>query len=267
MGAGAGRRNFMLARYTPDGALDGTFGSGGIVITRVAPGDNRDQVQTDGLTIDSAGRIIVGGVANMGSGAGGFEFAVARYRPNGTLDPSFDADGVVTTSLAPGDEFDAVVSVAIDPTGRILAAGVADQDGVVVDWALARYHDDGSLDSSFGSGGKVITNLAPAKSDDDLEAVVIQSTGKILVGGSAAPTVVTVDSDFAVGRYNPDGTLDRSFGDGGIVLKNTASGNGSDEIYGIALSGGPKLVVSGECDQALTGRDVCLARFKVGEDD
>jgi uncharacterized delta-60 repeat protein len=237
------------------------------VITRVAPGDNRDQVQTDGLAIDPAGRIIVGGAANMGGGAGGFEFAVARYRPNGTLDPSFDGDGVVTTALAPGDQFDAVVSVAVDSTGKILAAGVADQDGVVLDWALARYHDDGSLDSSFGSGGKVITNLASGKSDDDLEDVVIQPSGKILVGGSAAPTVVTVDSDFAVGRYNPDGTLDRSFGDGGIVVRNTGSGNGSDEIYGIALSGDAKLVVSGECDQATTGRDVCLARFKVGEDD
>lgn len=267
MGPGGGRRNFMLARYTPDGALDATFGSGGIVITRVAPGDNRDQVQTDGLTIDADGRIVVVGAANMGGGAGGFEFAVARYRPDGTLDPSFDGDGIATTSLASGDGFDVAVSVAIDANGKILAAGVADQDGVVVDWALARFNESGSLDASFGAGGKVITNLGSTKTDDDLEEVVIQPNGKILVGGSAAPTVVTVDSDFAVGRYNPDGSLDGSFGNGGIVLTNTGAGNGSDEIYGIALSSEAKLVVSGECDQASSGRDVCLARYKVGEND
>jgi uncharacterized delta-60 repeat protein len=267
MGPGAGRRNFMLARYNPDGALDGTFGSGGIVITRVAPGDNRDQVSTDGLTIDAVGRIVVGGAANMGGGAGGFDFAVARYLPDGTLDPSFDGDGVVTTPLASGDEFDIVISLAIDASGKILAAGVADQGGFVVDWALARYNTDGSLDPSFGSGGKVLTNLGSTNTDDDLEEVVIQSSGKILVGGSAAPTVVTIDSDFAVGRYNPDGSLDRSFGNGGIVLTNTGAGNGSDEIYGIALSSDAKLVVSGECDQTATGRDVCLARYKAGEDD
>jgi uncharacterized delta-60 repeat protein len=267
MGPGAGGRNFMLARYNPDGSLDDTFGSGGIVITRVAPGDNRDLAATNGLTIDDAGRFILSGQANMGAGAGGFNFALARYNPDGTLDGSFGSGGIVTTAVAPGDNFDTASSIAIDPAGKIVAGGVAESGGFVFDWALVRYNPDGSLDSSFGAGGKVTTNVGPANSDDDQEELVIQSTGKILVGGSVAPTAVTIDSDFAVARYNPDGSLDSTFGSGGIIITNTAAGNGSDEIYDIALQSDAKLVTSGECDRAATGRDVCVARYKVGEGD
>jgi uncharacterized delta-60 repeat protein len=267
MGPGAGRRNFMLARYNPDGTLDGTFGSGGIVITRVAPGDNNDVVTTNGLTIADAGKFILSGQANMGAGAGGFNFALARYNPDGTLDGSFGSGGIVTTAVAPGDNFDTASSVAIHPAGKIVAGGVAESGGFVFDWALVRYNPDGSLDNSFGEGGKVTTNVGPGNSDDDEEELVIQSTGKILIGGSVAPTAVTVDSDFAIARYNDDGTLDGSFGSGGIVKTNTAAGNGSDEIYEIALLSDAKLIASGECDQAVTGRDVCVARYKAGEGD
>jgi uncharacterized delta-60 repeat protein len=267
MGPGAGGRNFMLAGYNPNGALDGTFGTGGIVITPVAPGDARDQVDTNGMTIDSAGRIVVAGNANMGTGAGGVNFALARYHFDGSLDGSFDGDGLVTTAMAPGDNIDVVSGIAIDENGKIVAGGVADSGGFIFDLALVRYNPDGSLDTSFGTGGKVTTNVGPGNSDDDHEDLVIQATGKILVGGSTAPTVIGVDSDFMVARYNPDGSLDSSFGSGGIVTTNTAAANGSDEIYDIALQSDAKLVASGECDQASTGRDVCVARYKAGEAD
>ena len=267
MGPGAGRRNFMLARYHPDGTLDGSFGSGGIVITRVAPGDNRDNVATDGMTIDAAGRIVVVGVADMGAGAGRSNFAVARYNSDGTLDASFDVDGIVTTAIASGDNFDNAITVAIDENGKVLVGGILDSGGFVFDWGFARYNADGSIDTSFGAGGTLTANVGPGNTDDDLEEIVIQSTGKFLVGGSAAPTVAGVDSDFVVARYNPNGSLDGSFGNGGIVTTNTAAGNGSDEIYAIALASDAKLVVSGECDQTESGRDVCLARYKVGGDE
>ena len=267
MGPGAGRRNFMLARYKPNGSLDATFGSGGVVITRVAPADNNDLVATNGMTIDSAGRIVLVGQANMGAGAGGVNSAVARYNPDGSLDISFDGDGIVTTAMAAGDDFDSFIAVATDSAGRIVAVGDAESGGLVFDWALARYNPDGSLDGAFGSGGKVTTNVGPGNSDEDFEALVIQPTGTILVGGSTAATQVLVDSDFALGRFNPDGTLDRTFGNGGIVTTNTAAGNGSDEIYEIALENDAKLVVSGECEQAGTGRDVCVARYKIGDAD
>lgn len=267
MGPGGGRRNFMLARYNADGTLDGAFGSGGVVITRVAPGDGGDVITTNGMTIDTAGRIVVAGSASMGVGAGGVNFALARYHSDGRLDSSFGGDGIVTTPMAPADNFDVAVSVTTDDAGRILAGGGADSGGFVFDLAIARYNPDGSLDTSFDTDGKLTANVGPGNTDDDIEGIVVQATGKILVGGSVSATVITVDSDFAVARYNPDGSPDGSFGSGGIVTTNTAAGNGSDEIYDIALQSEGKLVVSGECDQTATGRDVCLARYKVGDGD
>ena len=267
MGPGAGGRNFMLARYNPDGTLDGGFGTGGIVITRVAPGDNRDNVDTNGMVIDPAGRIVVAGAANMGPGAGGFNFALARYNSDGSLDSSFGGDGVATTAMASGDNIDVISGVAIDENGKIVAGGVADTGGFIFDRALVRYDPDGSLDTSFGTGGKVTTNVGPGNTDDDSEDLVIQPSGKILVGGGTAATALLTDSDFLVARYNPDGTLDDSFGSGGFVTTPTAPGNADDEIFDIALQSDAKLVVSGECDQPATGRDVCVARYKAGEDD
>jgi uncharacterized delta-60 repeat protein len=129
MGPGAGGRNFMLARYNSDGTLDSSFGSAGIVLTPVAPGDNRDVVTTNGLTIALAGKIVVTGQANMGTGAGGFNFAVARYLPSGSLDSSFGGDGIVTTAVAPADNFDTISGAAIDAGGKIITAGVAESGG------------------------------------------------------------------------------------------------------------------------------------------
>jgi uncharacterized delta-60 repeat protein len=267
MGPGAGRRNFMLARYNPDGTLDSSFGPGGIVVTAVAPGDNNDVITTNGLTIDPAGRIVVTGQANMGSGAGGVNFALARYLPNGSLDSSFDGDGIVTTAVASGDNFDSLVSAAVDKDGKIITAGAADTGGFISDLALVRYNADGSLDASFGTGGTVTMNVGPGNTDDLLQDLVLQETGKILVGGGVAATAVEVDGDFLVARFNPDGSLDPSFGTSGIVKTSTAPSNADDEIFEIALQSDAKLVAAGECEQPATGRDVCVARYKAGEDD
>jgi uncharacterized delta-60 repeat protein len=133
MGPGEGQRNFMLARYNPDGTLDGSFGTGGIVVTPVVPGDNNDIITTNGLTIDAAGRIVVTGQSNMGPGAGGVNAAIARYLPTGRLDSSLDGDGIVTTALASADNFDSLVGAAIDEDGKIVTAGAADSAGLL-DW-------------------------------------------------------------------------------------------------------------------------------------
>ena len=267
MGPGRGGRNFMLARYNSDGSLDSTFGGGGVVVTPVAPGDNTDVVTTNGLTIDSAGRIVVTGQANMGAGAGGFNAALARYLPSGVLDSSFDGDGVVTIAVASADNFDTLVGAAINADGTIVAAAAAEAEAFLFDLALLRYNADGSLDTSFGSSGKATLNVGPGNTDDLPQDLVVQSTGKILVGGGVAATAVGVDSDFLVARFNANGSLDTSFGTGGIVRTSTAPGAADDEIFEIALQSDAKLIASGECEQPSTGRDVCVARYQVGEAD
>jgi uncharacterized delta-60 repeat protein len=261
MGPGAGGRNFLLVRYNPNGTLDGSFGAGGIVVTQVAPGDGREIAV--GMMIDAGNRIILSGQANMGAGAGGFNFALARYTSDGSLDASFGAGGMVTTAIAPGDNFDgAIAGVGIDAAGKIAVAGSADNSGNFdTDLALARYNADGSLDSSFGTGGTVTTNVGPG--GEFARDLAIQPTGRILVGGGT--DVEGVNGDSLVARYNPDGSLDATFGSGGVVL--TSLSQGDDAIFYIALQSDAKLVTTGECEQPSTGRDVCVARYKVGEAD
>src|SRR6185503_19320901 len=99
------------------------------------------------------------------------------------------------------------------------------------DVSLVRFLPDGNLDDAFGTGGVVLTNLGPGDSDDDAQGVAVQPDGHIVLAGSAAPTAFTFDSDFAVARFQSDGSLDESFGDGGIAITPTAPGTADDEIF------------------------------------
>ncbi|KQV11986.1 MULTISPECIES: hypothetical protein [unclassified Kitasatospora] len=257
-------RDFALVAYCPDGSLDTSFGQDGarpgVVVTDLAGG--RDQL--GGMTLDERGRIVVVGSADLGAGRGGGSLAIARYWPDGRLDEKFGG-GIVVTPMAADDLLDLAIAVAIDHRGRITVGGSADANaGGPFDLALARYNPDGSLDAGFGTGGKVLTNVGPGQTDEDLRGLVIQRSGKILIGGSTAPTEFLVDSNFLVGRYNEDGSLDQSFGDGGFVVTPTSTGNGDNEIFNIALTRTGKLVAAGECERGATGRDVCLTRYEVG---
>ncbi|MFI6846160.1 delta-60 repeat domain-containing protein [Kitasatospora sp. NBC_00085] len=96
-----------------------------------------------------------------------------------------------------------------------------------------------------------------------VEGLVIQPDGRILVGGSAAATEFLVDSSFLVGRYLENGTPDPGFGTDGFTLTPTGTAGGDNEIYDIALAGHDGLIAAGECDRTTTGRDVCLARYRL----
>ena len=269
---GGGCQHSFLARYKSDGRLDQSFNADGprpgIVITEVSPAG--DEIL--GMAFDGRGRIVAGGVSIADeNGALNVSSTLARYLPDGTLDRSFnprgDRPGIVVTPVAPGANWDVVFEVAIDRQGRILTAGDAyvgaGKGGY--DIALSRYMPDGRLDSSFGRGGIVFLNPGPGDSDDDVQGLVIQANGRILIGGSTAATAFLFDSDFMVARYMPDGSLDPSFGTGGIVTTPTGPGGADDEIWAMALQNESSLVAAGECDQPSSGRDVCLVRYKLGD--
>ena len=273
---GGGCRHSFVARYTRDGELDPSFNANGalpgLLITEIAPSVENNSDEFLAMAIDASGRIVAAGYANVFDGtAQRIDSVVVRFQPDGTLDPTFNPDGprpgVVITRVAPGLHWDVAFSVAIDVHGRTLTAG----DAFVgigaggYDAALARYLPDGRLDRTFGGDGIVLTNLGPGDSDDDVRAVRLQANGKILAGGSAAPTFFLFDSDFAVARYNRDGSLDPTFGNGGISRMPTGANGGDDEIWAMTLQGGAHVIASGECDQALTGRDVCLVRFGISD--
>jgi uncharacterized delta-60 repeat protein len=252
--------DFVVVRYTYDGSLDASFGGGdGIVTTAVAPGTRTDGVT--GVAIQPGGKIVAGGQANMGAGQGGLNFAFARYNSDGSLDVSFGGDGIVTTAVAPGDGFDTAWEFALQADGKIVGAGNA----VGLDRAyaaLARYNTDGSLDLSFGVNGIATAKVGPA--DDDVWTVAIDAVGRIVIGGDTGEFPAL---DSAVARFSPNGTLDPSFGTGGVVVTPAAPDGGYDAFYEVVLDKTGKIVASGECDQPETGTDVCVARYQTAPDD
>jgi uncharacterized delta-60 repeat protein len=208
--------DFAVARYMSSGALDMSFGRDGQVTTDV--GGKGDKVEV-ALTLPS-GETLVAGYAltryirrccNPDT-----DFAIVRYNSNGTLHHHFGDDGRVLTDFRNGDGVDALV---VQADGMILAGGWSyTADGTNLAFALARYEDDGSLDQSFGEGGKVLTEI----DQGSLRALSLQPDGKILAAGAGCCTDDGQDLLLLI-RYNVDGSIDTSFGVNGIVTTPTGS--------------------------------------------
>jgi uncharacterized delta-60 repeat protein len=226
----AGRRgsDVGLARYNPDGSADSTFGTGG----RATANFGGTELAL-AAAIQPDGKIVVAGRSNAG---GNFDFLVARFNPDGSLDPSFGAGGRVTTDFS-GGSVDRAFALALGPDGKIVVAGDSDAN-----FAVARYNPDGSLDAAFGAGGKVITTFGGA---DQASSLGIQADGKIVVAGH---TDNGTSTDFAVARYNPDGSLDAAFGSGGRVTTNF-TGSSDDVASAAAIQFDGKIVVAGNAEE------------------
>ncbi len=177
--------DLCLIRLGPDGDLDPSFGVGGITTHPIGSSDDR----LNGLAMQSDGRAVVCG--SMQAGAN-YSFALARYDTLGTLDPTFDGDGIVVTDIDPGQ--DLALDLLFQSDGRIVAAGYSAQ-GATYGFALARYEVDGSLDNTFGTNGIAITTFGgPVAS---VYGVAQQTDGAIVAGGVAQGS----DYDIAVARY------------------------------------------------------------------
>ncbi len=175
-------------------------------------------------------------------------FTSAALDSAGSLDVTFDGDGLVTTPI--GIFNDGANAVAIQPDGKILVAG-GFRNGGYDDFFLARYNEDGSLDLSFDMDGLLTTDFGES---DVAGAIVIQSDLKIVVVGSSVPA--NSDSQFAIARYNPDGTLDASFDQDGKLLTNL--GAGYDYAAGVALQTDGKILVVGVKNIGINNNDIAL---------
>jgi uncharacterized delta-60 repeat protein len=221
-----------VASFSQTGSLDLTFDTDGKVITSVGPSNQSDDARS--VAIQSDGKIIVAG--NTYLGGSDYDFAVVRYNADGTLDTGFDSDGKVTTPVN-GNNEDKAFSVAIQDDGKIVLAGYT-FDGAAYSFALVRYNTDGSLDTGFDSDGIVITTITGII--DIAYSVAIQGDGKIVAAGYS---YIVGANDFAVVRYNSNGSLDTSFDTDGIVT--TAVGTSVDMAYSVAIQGDGKIVVAG----------------------
>lgn len=219
-----------FVRYNVDGSLDTTFGIGGKVTTGIFGfGDYGSLV-----ALQPDGKIVV-------VGHSGQSFAVVRYNTDGSLDNSFGTGGIVTTQFPYSS---VAYSVAIQPDGKILAVGGEYYDLDPLGVAVARYNADGSLDTTFGTGGIVETGLLSSGPDGFAYSVAIQSDGKAVVAGHSILGFggLGINEIFDIIRFDPDGSLDTTFGNGGKV--STDLGSIGDEAYAVALQPDGNIVVA-----------------------
>jgi uncharacterized delta-60 repeat protein len=217
------------------GDLDPTFGTDGKVITDFAGHDDG----SGGVAIQSDGKIVVAGFAATSDTPDTDDFALARYNNDGTLDTSFGTGGKVTTDFGAAD--DVARKVALQADGKIVVVGLH-LNGTESAFALARYTTSGKLDQSFGQGGKVLTTFPGMPANERSRFIVIQVDQKILIGGNVGTNQAT-GPDFALARYNPDGSLDQTFGDGGLVTTNISST--LDNAWAAVVQSSGKIVVGG----------------------
>lgn len=254
---------FALARLTPTGAFDPGFNGTG----KVTVSTSSFTTATGGAYDVAIQRITVGGIVQEKVVAAGIrpsdyfgnrDIAVLRFNPNGSLDTSFGTGGKVFTDFS--GYSDQAKAVVIDANNNIVVAGHMHVDSTLdsIRFALVRYTENGQLDTSFGSAGKVTAGVIGYRSFFDGHCLAIQSDGRIVASGKVEMGS-TNNGDFAVARFNTDGTLDASFGSAttGIVL--TDFYGERDQSSGLALQGDGRIVVAGGANPS--PMQIALARY------
>jgi uncharacterized delta-60 repeat protein len=215
------------------------------------------------LAVQADGKIVVAGFAQPRASLAGVtvygtlhHIALARYNPDGTLDPVFGSEGkVISTFPVTSGALDGVANaIAMKGDGKIVVAGRAssvlcdepscDPVNIFSRFALAQYEGDGTLDPTFGRDGMVTTSFGV---EGEANAVAVQEDGKIVAAGFAAATTLEgeVKIAFALARYKPDGVLDRTFSGDGKVTTSLDKDDDDEEANGIAIQADGGVVVAG----------------------
>ena len=259
---GSGDNDFGVLRYNPDGSLDTSFGVNGRQIISFNRGGEHDDVATS-VAIDSSNRIVIAGYVQFSSG-GDYDFGVARLTSSGSLDSSFSSDGKATIAFDEGGGTRRPRrGVAIDWFGGIILAGSAQMSsGGDYDFAVARLTSSGSLDTSFGTNGKVTTAFNNGGSDNDgANAVAIDNSGRIVAAGGAQFSSGG-DYDFAVARYTSTGVLDTSFSsDGKRTIAFDNGGTDADAVRSVAIDDQDRIVLAGYTTLGSGDSDFAVARL------
>ena len=246
--------DFKVVRYNSNGSLDTSFGEGGIVTTTF-PGDGS---YAFAVALEPDGKIIAAGTDFVDFNPGDMsdtDFALARYNPDGSLDPTFGNGGTVTTDFF-GTEDD-VFSVLIQSDGKIVAVGSANDPANFYDFAAARYLANGTLDSTFGTGGKVTTDFRN-RGFDRAHSVALQADGKIVAAGFAT-SVDGISENFAVARYTSSGVLDTTFSNDGKTQIDF--GSCCQDAWQVLVQNDGKIVTVGFPNSESSDSDFLVARL------
>lgn len=242
-----GASDAALARYRPNGDLDASLGGDGKAVVNLGGYDN----EVYAMAIDSQGRILVAGrqyryhdVFNI------LDFVVARFDAGGALDPSFGRDGTTTTDFG---QMDFAYGLALDPQGRIVAAGESEFE--TASFVLARYEPNGRIDASFGTDGKVGIALGGDFYEDYARAVTVDASGRVLAAGGANSDS---GADFVLARYGESGQLDPSFGTSGTVTTSFSDYASADAVL---IDNQGRIVAAGTKTVGGSGQ-FALARYR-----
>lgn len=251
--------NWGVVRLTSSGSLDPTFGSGGRVLTTVGNQDSNNQPH--GTALQPDGKLVVVGTIDVDTKVGRTtttdrDFGVIRYLPSGALDPSFgpNGSGVVTTPFSTSQSSSNTFAGAVDlqADGKIVVGGYAYNGSTTQQASMVRYNTNGTLDTSFGAGGKVLTTVNGVSSAWIKELAVLPD-GKILALGSKF-----------IARYNPNGSLDTTFGSGGtgVTVPNLGS-TGTLSMFSMVIQSMGAIVAGGRVENtgSSSNGDLCLVRF------
>jgi len=233
--------NFPFLQAQSPGSLDLSFDVDGKVTTDF--GGYVDQITS--MAIQSDGKILVVGRSYDGTNA---SLVMCRYNANGSLDNTFDTDGIVINTF--GSLYTGATHVIIQPDGKILVSGTLN-NGADLDMLLARYNTNGSLDLTFNSTGYITIDLGGQ--DDYGNTFTLLPDGKIVLVGATG----VIDFDVVLARCNSNGTLDATFGAGGIVITDLGQ---SESCIAVTLQTDGKIVATGFAG-SFTDNDMLTMRF------
>ncbi|MES2655497.1 MAG: T9SS type A sorting domain-containing protein [Bacteroidota bacterium] len=214
--------------FSQDGLLDQTFGTNGIALAE-------GNYAAKGVSIQTDGKIVTAGSK---SDANGTDFCIVRLNSDGKLDNTFGTDGVVVVDFS--TKTDNALDMAIQADGKMIVVGSAIISNHT-DIALIRLNTNGSLDNTFGTNGKVTTNIQ-GTSNDVASKVVIQADGKIVIIGSGGTDMFNAN---VVARYNTDGSLDNTFDTDGKLLGVSFAPVSLNTLSDIKILADGKFIISG----------------------
>lgn len=217
---------FAVIRLTANGVLDTSYATNGIL--RFGFGSANCQAHT--IAIQPDNKVVIAGYSSTSSSD--YDYAVARINTDGTLDTDFSNDGKAVVNLG---QYDKANAISIQTDGKIIISG--DAGGKI---GLVRFTEYGNLDTTFGTSGKVITDITPGS--EDVTSTVLLPDEKLLCAGGRYNS----SSNFLVAQYNTNGTLDTTFGTDGYADVDLDNESG-DSAKAIALQTDGKFIVVGDC--------------------
>ena len=223
-----------IIAYAQPGITDSSFGINGLSTPEINEAGFGWSV-----ALQSDGKILSGGGIFQNSQ---FRFAVVRLNPDGSVDYTFGINGVAAMPMDSQQSFSSAIDVQLD--GKIVEAGCEGSGNYELPFVVARFNPDGSIDNNFGINGKVVTPVMHGVITTSIVGLVIQSDGKIIITSGVYTDAAYAHEDFALIRYNSDGSLDASFGNNGIVITDVY-GNNYDAARAVKIQEDGKIIAGG----------------------